>query len=79
MNNENIGIGDAPCGGCGLHVWEIKLLLNTQESDGNGGFWWRAVDGQQCAECAEPFIWFHKPAPIAIELPIAAVAVENNR
>lgn len=71
MDDNNICTGNAPCGRCGTHAWEIKLLLDTQESDGEGGFWWRAADGQRCKECGEPFIWYHKPAPVAIELPVA--------
>lgn len=74
VNSENIGTGDAPCGNCKLHAWEIKLLLDTRESDGEGGFWWRAVDGQQCPDCGEPFIWYHKPAEIAVALPITVSA-----
>lgn len=28
------GTGDAPCGNCGKHIYNIPIDLDTQESDG---------------------------------------------
>jgi hypothetical protein len=74
---DNIGLGDAPCGCCKLHIYRIPILLDTQESDGNGGHWWQVAPGQSCPLCGEPLRWYHKSSsPIArlLSSPVAATA-----
>lgn len=68
--SANIGKGDAPCGGCGRHIWNIPLLLDTQESDGECGFWWKVAGNANCVECGEPLHWYHKTAPIPIDMSV---------
>jgi hypothetical protein len=74
---DNIGMGDAPCGNCRLHIPRIPLLLDTQEDDGNGGWWWQVAPGHVCPLCREPLRWYHKsPNPVErlLALPVAATA-----
>lgn len=37
FSNQNLGTGDAPCGNCGRHIWNIPVLLDSREDDGEGG------------------------------------------
>lgn len=57
MNN----IGDAPCGNCGTHICNIRLVLDSVESDGYGGFWYKTEEGQVCEDCGELLNWYHLP------------------
>ena len=59
MNN----VGDAPCVKCGMHIWNIPLILESRESDGSGGYSYKLQPGQECPDCAEPLNWYHLPAP----------------
>lgn len=67
-NSDNIGNGDAPCVVCGRHIWNVPLLLDTKESDGNGGWWWQVAGDQVCADCGEPLRWYHKSDPVMVDM-----------
>lgn len=60
MDNSNLG--DAPCGNCGTHIWNIPFIMESLEGDGKGGFWFEVQPGQQCPECSQPLRWYHLPA-----------------
>lgn len=72
-----LGIGDAPCGNCGKHIYNIPIDLDSQKPDGEGGYWWKVVNNDHCLECGEPLNWYHKPAPIFALLPVRSVAKEE--
>jgi hypothetical protein len=60
-NDPNIGNGDAPCGSCGEVITSIPVLLDTQEPDGWGGYWYQVKPGQTCPNCGEPLKVYHVP------------------
>ena len=66
MENKNIKNGRAPCGGCGKHIYNIPILIDTQESDGNGGFWYQVDENAVCLDCGEPLNYFHVPPPACL-------------
>lgn len=63
-----IGNGNAPCGKCGRHIWNIPILLNTRESDGHGGFWYDVAPGGKCMDCGAQLKHLHEPALQAFNL-----------
>ena len=74
---KNIATGDAPCGGCGRHIWNIPLLADTIESDGKGGWWWDVAGDQHCIDCGEPLRKYHKPAPIVFDMEVVKEEAER--
>lgn len=63
----NIRTGNAPCGGCGKHIWNIPLDFDSIEADGSGGYWCKVARPTHCQNCGEPLIWFHKPADVVLD------------
>lgn len=61
MGKSNIGMGDASCGSCGQHAENIPVVLDSKESDGEGGFWFNVGKGTFCSKCGEPFNVYHLP------------------
>jgi hypothetical protein len=74
MDENGIGLGDAPCASCNTRIERIGLLLDTWEDDGNGGWWWQCVPGQTCPFCGQPLRWYHKANPMQtlLDLPVSA-------
>jgi hypothetical protein len=64
--------GNAPCDGCGRHIWDIPLDKSTKVSDGNGGFWYRVVTVVNCQECGIPLVWLHEPASQSLQIEMPA-------
>ncbi len=55
-------IGNAPCSGCGSHIYNIPIDEGSKESDGSGGFWFDVLEGGAvCTKCNEPLTYFHVP------------------
>lgn len=70
-------IGNAPCAGCRLHIYEIHLVPASEEPADDGGTWHRAEPGQSCPSCGEPLRWYHVPAPRAVEFSTVAAILET--
>lgn len=54
-------IGNAPCGKCGEHAYDLELT-GKADSAIDGGEWWEVGPDQWCDKCGEPFLWLHVPA-----------------
>lgn len=64
--------GDAPCAGCGKHIFNIPIDEHSRESDGNGGYWFNTLTESRCMECGEPLRYFHIP-------PLSFFTLDNAR
>lgn len=55
-------VGYAPCVGCNLFCYNIKLTGKNEPAD-DGGTWWEVAPNQFCINCGEPWNWLCEPAP----------------
>lgn len=67
---KNLRTGDAPCGGCGRHIWNIPLLIDTIQFYDDGSWQCEVSGNQSCADCGEPLRFYYKSAPISLDLSV---------